>query len=152
VKFGATQRLVSLDKLVLSGGDWFSNRLMSMNICKRLVYLYKLDINGGSWCLSRLVSMNISKTLVSLDKLVLNDGYWCLQRFVRVGWFLPGFVAVGIDVFNRSVPTHICNSRLVPTQNYKDKFYGFLPKGFPRKSCVPCYAIDRSYMCLFSYG
>jgi hypothetical protein len=43
-----------------------------------------------------------------------------------------GFVSVGIGV----------SSRLVPTQNYKENFHGFLPKGFPRKSCVPCYAVN----------
>jgi hypothetical protein len=55
---------------------------------------------------------------------------WCLQISVRVGWFLLGFVPVGIGVSNRLVPTNICKSRLVPTKNYKDKFCGFLPKGF----------------------
>jgi hypothetical protein len=28
------------------------------------------------------------------------------------------------------VPTNICNSRLVPTKNYKENFCGFLRKGF----------------------
>jgi hypothetical protein len=53
---------------------------------------------------------------------------------------------VGIGVSSRLVPTNICNSRLVPTKNYKEKFCGFLPKGFPCKSCVPCSAVNRSHM------
>jgi hypothetical protein len=76
--------------------------------------------------------------LLSLDKLILSGGDWCLRRYVRVGWFLPRFVSVGIGVSSRLVPTKICNNRLVPTNNYKEKLCGFLPKGFPRKSCVPC--------------
>jgi hypothetical protein len=63
--------------------------------------------------------------------------YWYLWIYLRVGWCLPIFVPVGIGVSNRLVPTNICNSSLVPTKNYKEKFLGFLPKGFPRKSCVP---------------
>jgi hypothetical protein len=47
-----------------------------------------------------------------------------------VGWFLPWFVPVGISVSSRLVPTNISNSRLVATKNYKEKFCGFLLKGF----------------------
>jgi hypothetical protein len=56
------------------------------------------------------------------------------------------FVLVGIGVSSRLVPTNICNSRLVPTKNYKEKFCGFLLKGFPHKSCVPCFAVNRYHM------
>jgi hypothetical protein len=59
---------------------------------------------------------------------------------------LPRFVPVGIGVSSRLGPTNICNSRLVPTKNYKEKFCGFLLKGFPRKYCVPCFAVNRSHM------
>jgi hypothetical protein len=38
------------------------------------------------------------------------------------------------------------SSRLVPTKNYKEKVCGFLPKGFPCKSCVPCSAVNKSHM------
>jgi hypothetical protein len=58
---------------------------------------------------------------VSLDKLVLSGGDWCLQISIKVAWFLPGFLMVGIGVSNR----------LVPTNNYKDYFCGFLLKRFP---------------------
>jgi len=71
---------------------------------------------------------------------------WCLQRYVRVGWFLLGFVPVRIGVSSRLVPTNICDNKLVSTKNYKERFCGFLSKGFPHKSCVPCYAINISHM------
>jgi hypothetical protein len=35
---------------------------------------------------------------------------------------------VGIGVSSRLVPTNICNSRLVPTNNYKEKFLWFSPE------------------------
>jgi hypothetical protein len=71
---------------------------------------------------------------------------WCLQRSIRVSQCLPGFVLVGIGVSIRLVLTNICNSRMVPTKNYKEKLCGFLPKGFPRKSCVLCSAVNRSHV------
>jgi len=77
---------------------------------------------------------------------------WCLQLSIRVGWCLPWFISVGVDVSSRLMLTNICNNRLVPTNNYKENFCGFLPKEFPRKSCVPCSTINRSHMWLFSYG
>jgi hypothetical protein len=67
---------------------------------------------------------------------------WCLQRSVSGGWSLPVFVPVGIGVSSWLVPTNICNSRLVPTKNFKENFRGFLSKGFPRKSCIPCFAVN----------
>jgi hypothetical protein len=57
-------------------GIGVSSRLVSMKICKRLVSLAKLVLSGGDWCLSRLVSQ--TKRLVSLAKLVLSGGDWCL--------------------------------------------------------------------------
>jgi hypothetical protein len=53
---------------------------------------------------------------------------WCLQRSVRVGWCLQGFVLVEIGVSRRLVLTNICNSRLVPRKNYKEKFFWFSPE------------------------
>jgi hypothetical protein len=53
---------------------------------------------------------------------------------------------VGIGVSSRLAPTNICNGRLVPTKNYKEKFCGFLLKGFPPKYFVPCSAVNRSHM------
>jgi hypothetical protein len=49
---------------------------------------------------------------------------------------------MGICVSNRLVPINICNSRLVPTKNYKEKFHVFLPKGFPHKSYVSCSVVN----------
>jgi hypothetical protein len=43
---------------------------------------------------------------------------------------------MGIDV----------SSDLVPTNNYKEKFCGFLLKGFPHKSCVSCFVFNRAHM------
>jgi hypothetical protein len=37
------------------------------------------------------------------------------------------------------------SSRLVPTKNYKEKFCGFIPKGFPCKYCVPCFVVNISH-------
>jgi hypothetical protein len=45
---------------------------------------------------------------------------------------------VGIGASDSLVPTNICNNRLVPTKNYKEKFCGFVPKGFPCRYFVPC--------------
>jgi hypothetical protein len=54
----------------------------------------------------------------------------------RVGWFLKGFVLVGIGLL----------SMLVPTKSYKENFFGFVSKGFPRKYCVMYSVVDRSYV------
>jgi hypothetical protein len=70
----------------------------------------------------------------------------CLRRSSRVGWGLPGFVALGIGVSSGLVPKNICNSRLVPKNNYKDNFCGFILKGFPHKSCFLCSTVNRSHM------
>jgi hypothetical protein len=43
-----------------------------------------------------------------------------------------------IGVSSRLVPTNICNSRLVDTNNYKENFCSFLLKGFPHEPWVPC--------------
>jgi len=62
-----------------------------------------------------------------------------------VGWFLRIFGEMGIGVSSRVVATNICKIRMVPTNNYKNYFCGFLSKGFPRKSCVLCFAPDICY-------
>jgi hypothetical protein len=57
-------------------------------------------------------------------------------------WFLQMLVPINI-CNSRLVPTNMCNSWLVHTKYYKEKLWGFLPKGFTRKSCVPCSIVNR---------
>jgi hypothetical protein len=92
VKVGATHtnRLVSLAKLVLSGGDW----------CLLLSWCLVVEIGVSS----RLVSTKICKS----RSVSLKQRDWCLL----LGWCL----AVGIGVSSRLVFTKICKSRLVPTK------------------------------------
>jgi hypothetical protein len=89
VKAGATQRLVSLAKLALSGGDW----------CLLL-----------SWCLA--MGIGVSSILVSMkickSRLVpLKQRDQCL--------FISWCLAVGIGVYSILVYVNICKSNLVPT-------------------------------------
>jgi hypothetical protein len=56
---------------------------------------------------------------------------------------------VGIGVSGRLAPTNISNNRFIPTNNYKEKFCGFLPKGFPHKSCVPYFVVKYVFVFLW---